>query len=63
MNRTAANPVVVYLILHDVVVPGLPVDEVVEFEELEPGAVDEMLPGAGSAMAGGRRQALPGPVP
>ena len=43
MNRTAANPVVVYLILHDVVVPGMPVDEVVEFKALEPGAVDEML--------------------
>ena len=43
VNRTAANPVVVYLILHDVVVPGMPVDEVVEFKALEPGAVDEML--------------------
>ena len=43
VNRTAANPVEVYLILHDVVVPGMPVDEVVEFRALEPGAVDEMV--------------------
>jgi hypothetical protein len=41
--RTAANPVEVYLILHDVVVPGMPVDEVVEFRALEPGAVEEMV--------------------
>ena len=31
VNRTAANPVEVYLVLHDVVVPGMPVNEVVEF--------------------------------
>ena len=43
VNRTSANPVEVYLVLHDVVVPGMPVDEVVEFRSLEPGAVDEMI--------------------
>jgi hypothetical protein len=43
VNRTSANPVEVYLILHDVVVPGMPVDEVVEFRALEPSAVDEMV--------------------
>ena len=31
------------LVLHDVVVPGMPVNEVVEFEALEPGAVEEMV--------------------
>ena len=52
VNRTAANPVEVYLILHDVVVPGMPVDEVVEFKALEPDAVDEMICSrAGAAMA------------
>ena len=39
VNRTAADPVEVYLILHDVVVLGMPVDEVVEFKALEPDAV------------------------
>ena len=43
VNRTRANPVEVYLILHDVVVPGMPVDEVVEFKALEPDAVDELI--------------------
>ena len=43
VNRTSANPVEVYLILHDVVVPGMPVDEVVEFKALEPDAVDELI--------------------
>ena len=33
VNRTEANPVEVYLILDDIVVPGLPMDEVVEFAE------------------------------
>ena len=28
VNRTTANPVEVYVILYDVVVPGMPVDEV-----------------------------------
>ena len=41
-----------YLILHDVVVPGMPVDEVVEFQALEPDAVDELICSrAGAAMA------------
>ena len=31
------------MILHDVVVPGMPVDEVVEFKALEPNAVDELI--------------------
>ena len=43
VNRTAANPVEVFLILDDIVVPGLPVDEVVEFSDLEPDAIDHMI--------------------
>ena len=43
VSRTAANPVEVYLILHDVVMPGMPVDEVVEFRALEPGTVEELV--------------------
>jgi hypothetical protein len=43
VNRTGDNPVEVYLILHDVVVLGMPVDEVVEFKALEPDAVDELI--------------------
>ena len=43
VNRTAGNPVEVYLILSDTVVPGLDVNEVVEFEDLEPDAIDEMI--------------------
>ena len=43
VNRTAANPVEVYLILDDTVVPGLPVDEVVELADIEPGAIDHMI--------------------
>jgi hypothetical protein len=43
VNRTAGNSVEVYLILSDTVVPGLGVNEVVEFEDLEPDAIDEMI--------------------
>lgn len=43
VNRTATDPVEVYLIIHDVVVPGIEVDEVVEFGDLEPDAIDQML--------------------
>jgi hypothetical protein len=43
VNRTATDPVEVYLIIHDVVVPGIEVDEVVEFGNLEPDAIDQML--------------------
>ena len=42
INRTASNPVEVYLVLGDVVVPGLEVDEVVKFQKIEPGPVEEM---------------------
>ena len=42
VNRTAANPVEVFMILHDTVT-ALPVDEVVEFADLEPDAIDEMV--------------------
>ena len=43
VNRTALNPVEVFMVLDDVVVRGLPVDEVVKFQKAEPGPVDEML--------------------
>ena len=43
VNRTAANPVEVFLILDDTIVPGIEVDEVIDFSEIEPGAVDEMI--------------------
>jgi hypothetical protein len=43
INRTANNPVEVYLIIHDVVAPNIEIDEVVEFGDLEPGAIDHMI--------------------
>ena len=43
VNRTAANSVEVFMILSDTVVPGLPVDEVVEFADIEPDAIDQMI--------------------
>jgi hypothetical protein len=43
VNRTAGNPVEVIMVLHDTVVPGLNVDEVVEFRALEPDAIDRMI--------------------
>ena len=43
VNRTEANPVEVFVILSDVVVPGLPMDKVVEFQKLEPDAIDHMI--------------------
>src|SRR5262249_4042994 len=42
-NRTAANQVEVYVVTNDTMVPDLPVNEVVEFADLEPGAVDHMI--------------------
>jgi len=42
VNRTASNPVEVFLIVNDTVVPGLEVDAVELFQDLEPNAVDEM---------------------
>ena len=42
VNRTAENPVEVFMILHDTVT-SLPVNEVVEFADLEPDAIDEMI--------------------
>lgn len=41
-RRTAANPVDVFMVLHDTVTP-MPVDEVVEFASLEPDAIDEVI--------------------
>ena len=59
-----SNPVEVYLILDDTVVPGVPVDEVVELADIEPDAIDQMIArGTGAADADRRGQALPGPVP
>ena len=42
VNRTAGNPVEVFIVLHDTVTE-LPVDEVVTFTDIEPDAVDEMI--------------------
>ena len=41
-NRTAENPVEVFMILHDTTVP-IAVDSVVEFDELEPTKIDLMI--------------------
>ena len=41
--RTEANPVEIYVILNDTVVPDLPVDDVVTFQSMEPDAVDHMV--------------------
>ena len=42
VNRTAGNPVEVFIVLHDTVTE-LPVDEVVEFGAIEPDKIDEMI--------------------
>ena len=42
VNRTAANPVEIFVILGNTVVQGLPIDEVVAFQDIEPDAVDLM---------------------
>jgi putative DNA primase/helicase len=42
VNRSAANPVEVYMILHDTTVP-IAVDTVVQFDELEPTKIDTMI--------------------
>jgi putative DNA primase/helicase len=42
VNRSAANPVEVYMILHDTTVP-IAVDSVVQFDELEPTKIDLMI--------------------
>jgi len=42
VNRTASNPVEVYMILHDTTVP-VAVDAVVEFSHLEPTKIDTMI--------------------
>jgi hypothetical protein len=42
VNRSAANPVEVYMILHDTTVP-IAVDAVVRFEDLEPTKIDSMF--------------------
>ena len=43
VNRTAANPVEVFVVLSDVVVPGMPVDEAVDFSCIQPDSVDHMI--------------------
>ena len=43
VNRSAANPVEVFLILDDTFVPGLDIDEVIDFGDIEPDAIDHML--------------------
>jgi hypothetical protein len=42
VNRSAANPVEVYIVLHDTTVP-IAVDSVVEFGDLEPTKIDIMM--------------------
>lgn len=42
VNRTATSAVEVFVICHDSVMPGL-VDAVVEFSDIEPSAIDEMM--------------------
>ncbi len=42
VNRSAVNPVEVYMVLHDTAVP-IAVDEVVQFEDLEPNKIDSMI--------------------
>jgi hypothetical protein len=42
VNRSAANPVEVYMVLHDTTVP-IAVDAVVQFEDLEPTKIDSMI--------------------
>jgi hypothetical protein len=42
VNRKSANPVEVYMILHDTVVP-VAIDEVVDFGDLEPTNIDSMM--------------------
>ena len=43
INRMAANPVEVFLVLDDIVLEGLPVDEVIDITDIEPDAIDHML--------------------
>ena len=42
VNRTASNPLEVYVILHDTALP-MEVDEVAQFSDLEPDAIDKMI--------------------
>jgi putative DNA primase/helicase len=42
VNRSAVNPVEVYMVLHDTTVP-IAVDAVVQFEDLEPTKIDSMI--------------------
>jgi hypothetical protein len=42
VNRSAANPVEVYMVLHDTTLP-IAVDAVVRFEDLEPTKIDSMI--------------------
>src|SRR5262245_6086789 len=42
VNRSAANPVEVYMVLDDTTLP-IAVDEVVEFGDLEPNKIDSMI--------------------
>jgi hypothetical protein len=42
VNRSAANPAEVYMVLHDTTVP-IAVDAVVQFEDLEPTKIDSMM--------------------
>ena len=42
VNRSAANPVEVYIVLNDMTLP-IAVDEVVQFGDLEPTKIDSMI--------------------
>jgi putative DNA primase/helicase len=43
VNRTAANPVEVLMVLDDTVVPGLDVDGLIGFRDMEPDTIDQMF--------------------
>jgi len=43
VNRTKENPVEVYLILDDVILPGVPIDEVIRFTDIKADSIHEMV--------------------
>ena len=43
VNRTTENPVEVYLILDDVILPGVPIDEVIRFTDIKADSIHEMV--------------------
>ena len=43
VNRTTENPVEVYLVLDDVILPGVPIDEVIRFTDIKADSIHEMV--------------------